>query len=247
MTTTIAVLNKSTLLSDADASTMASACQFQVTHHLAPLSARGGWKVIFFGKGQVVPPVDFQIVIMDDPDQANALGYHTEDPDGKVWGRVFVKPVLDNGGSALKGALSVSAVLSHEVCETFCDKSVNMWVDRMDGTMVALEVCDPVENDSYTVTVTAPDGSHQVVSVSNFVTYAWFDKQAPAGSRFDFLHNVHAPLTMSPGGYMVVMDVHRAKVTEVFGSTHGEEEHKKKKPHHVASRTARRHGSHGDH
>lgn len=245
MTTTIAVINKSTLVSDADVALMASACDYQLVKHVAPLSNRGIWHVKPFTKNQTVPASYIPIVIMDDPDQANTLGYHTEDAKGKVWGRVFVKPVLHYGGTVLKGALSVSSVLSHEVCETFCDKSVNMWIDRLDGTFVALEVADPVENDAYEIPVTDHLGNIAQVSVSNFILYSWFDAFAPAGSRFDYMNNVKAPLTMSPGGYIVILNTKTGKVTEVFGSHEAEKLHKQKKPHCEGSRTFVRLARHG--
>lgn len=244
MTTIIAVVNKSTLVSDADVKLMAAACDLQLTKHVAPLSNRGIWHVKPFTKDQTLPKGCVPIYILDTPDQAGVLGYHTEDGKGKVWGRVFAKPVLHHGGTALQGALSVSSVLSHEVCETFCDKSVNMWIDRMDGTLIALEVCDPVENDSYDVPVVDDAGQTVQVSVSNFILYSWFDSFAPAGTRFDYMHNVKTPLTMSPGGYLVVLDTATGKVTEVFGSHDAEKLHHQKKPHPEGSRTFRRHSQH---
>jgi hypothetical protein len=196
---------------------------------------------VYVPKGGTAPAGAFPLVIMDDPDQAGALGYHTEDPDGKVWGRVFVKPVLENGGSALTGALSVSSVLSHEVLETFVDRSVNYWADRMDGkTMVALEVADPVENDSYNVTVTNPAGVKVKVAVSNYVLDAWFDPQADAKTKRDHMNTTPGPLQMSPNGYIVVLDYTTGKVDQVFGSKEAETMHNTKKPAHPASRTARR-------
>ena len=241
MTITIAVINKSTLVSDADVALMAAACEFQIVKHVAPLSNRGAWHVKAFSATDELPSECVSIVIMDDPDQANALGYHMDGTTGAC-GRVFVRPILHWGGSVLSGPLSVSAVLSHEVCETFCDKSTNMWIDRMDGTLVALEVCDPVENDSYEVCVTRADGIVVPVSVSNFVLYSWFNAFAPAGTRFDYLGNVKEPLTMSSGGYVVVLDYMNGEVTEVFGSKEAQKLHKQKKPHGDGSRSLKRQG-----
>ena len=39
--------------------------------------------------------------IKDQP--TGVLGYHTEDPGGKLWGVVAAKPELDNGGKATTG------------------------------------------------------------------------------------------------------------------------------------------------
>src|SRR4051794_19878338 len=40
------------------------------------------------------------------------------------------RPVLDAGEDALHKCLLVASVLSHEVLQTFCDQSVNLWADR---------------------------------------------------------------------------------------------------------------------
>lgn len=246
MTITIAVINKSTLLSDSDGALMVKACKWQMTYHASKELNRSAWNIVYVPKSGTQPAGAFPIVIMDDPDQADALGYHTEDPDGRIWGRVFVKPVLDNGGTALSGALSVSSVLSHEVLETFVDRSVNYWADRMDGkTMVALEVADPVENDSYNVTVTDASGSKVQVAVSNFVTDAWFDPQANPTTKRDHMGTTPGPLQMSPGGYIVVLDYTSGKIDQVFGSKEAETLHNMKKPAHPASRTARRGAKYG--
>src|SRR5438445_751400 len=111
--------------------------------------------------------------LADDAEQAGALGYHAETPDGRPYGRVFVGPVLDHGGGWLEGQLSVSTVVSHECCELFCDPNVNLWADDAQGRAYAVEACDPVEADSYEVSVEG-----RVVAVSNFVHPAWFDARA---------------------------------------------------------------------
>lgn len=248
MTTTIAVINKSSLLSDADGLLMTKACQYQMTYHASKLLGRAAWKVVYVPKGGTAPATAFPLVLLDDPDQANALGYHTEDPDGKVWGRVFVRPVLSHAGTALRGSMSVSAVLSHEVLETFVDRSVNYWADRMDGqTMVALEVADPVENDAYDVLVADATGVKVPVAVSNFVCDAWFDPQAAAATRRDWMKTTPGPMLMSSGGYIVVLNYNTGQVDEVFGSKEAREMHEAKKPAHEASRKARRHAKYGRH
>lgn len=238
---TIAVINKSTLVNDTDGALMVKACLQQLHNDVAPLLGRDPWSVKYYAKGKVAPAAYFPIVLLDDPDQANALGYHTEDPDGKVWGRVFAKPVLSNGGSALRGSMSVSSVLSHEVIETFADPSVNYWVDRYDGTFVAYEMCDPVESDTYDIKVSPGLLKASVpVSVSNFVTDAWFDPQAAKTAQLDFMHTTTAPLKLSRGGYVVILNVKTGKVTEVFGSHNAEALHKIKKPGFPAARTSKR-------
>ena len=239
--TTIAVINLSTLVSDADCLLMTKACQLQLTKHAAPLLQRKTWTVKFYKKG-TVPPVDaFPMVILDDPDQAGALGYHTTDDKGNPWGRVFAAPVLNNGGTTLKGSLSVSGVLSHEVLELFGDYNVNLWADKYDGTEVAVELCDPVEADCYDVLVGKVN-----VSVSNFVLDEWFDAFQSEG-KFDYMGTVKAPLTMSSGGYTIVRDLSTGKTSAVWGSKEAEAIHALKKPGHPAARSSKRRTLPGHH
>src|ERR1700738_3690548 len=111
----LAVTNLSKRFSSADAQTAVSACAAQVKLHAAPMWDMVPASVVFYADPNQVPSAADRMVILDNADQAGALGYHDETPDGKPYGRVFVAPVLDHGGTALSGSLSVSAVLSHEV------------------------------------------------------------------------------------------------------------------------------------
>lgn len=234
------IQNKSTLITDANVALMVKACQKQLSQHVAPLLGRRTWRLKTLSGSEVVPEGEMQIIVMDDADQAGALGYHTQDPQGNPWGRVFVNPVTKSGGTWFSGALSVSVVLSHEVIETFMDSSVNLWADMTDGEHeVAYEFCDPVEADAYEIDVTSKDGVVHHISVSNFVTEHWFDAYA-TNEKLDYMDRTPGPLKMSKGGYMVVYEYSSNKVTNVFGSSEAEAHHNKIKPAHSASRAAKR-------
>ena len=88
------------------------------------------------------------------------------------------------------------------------DQNCNLSADRGDNTAVALEIADPVENDSYTV------GARKI-SVSNFVTPAWFDPSAAEDAKFDHLGKVTKPFQMTKGGYVALLQEGRVK--QVFG------------------------------
>lgn len=187
------------------------------------------------------PPASWLVSILDDSDQAGALGYHAEvQGSDKAYARVFVKPTLDAGGSVVgdKGnpAYSVSVTLSHEVLEAFADPNVNLWADMFDsaGTQVAVEVGDPVESDAYIIDV-GRFGRKRPIAVSNFVTPAWFDAQTPDRPT-DYMNSTGKPFEMSKGGYMLKRSVGR--ITSVFG----EEYPAWKRPTKLAdmARTARR-------
>jgi hypothetical protein len=216
------VVNQSTLVSNDDVKLMASACNTQARDHVSPL-----WNnhaVVRYHDGDMAsvqkeaPPSSWVIAIMDTPDDSGDLGWHWQDSQDRIYGEIFAKPCLDAGSTALSGTYAVSSVLSHEVCETLGDPFCNVYVDSNRGFMVAQELCDPVEADTYTVKVRVTKGSLVSsidVAVSNFVTPEWFDPTTSVGERFDFLGKCAQPFSMTKGGYWVQMPV--GVETQKFG------------------------------
>jgi hypothetical protein len=193
----IAIVNQSTLVSDQDAATMTQAIAAQIRLDAAPLWDRAPAAVIFYSNPKDVPIAAHGIALVDTiKDQpTGVLGYHTEDPGGKLWGVVAAKPELDNGGKATTGDWSVSSVLSHEVLEMYIDPNCNLWANDGHGKSYSFEVCDPVEAPTYVV---------HGVSVSNFVTPAWFDPLSDhATAQYDTLSKLKAPFSLVKGGYVV--------------------------------------------
>lgn len=94
----IIVRNHSTLVSGSDARAMVAACSIQLTRDLAPAWNRAIPYLALATDDQ--PGSDALVDILDDPDQADAYGYHEEQGD-KVYAKVFAKPVLQNGGAVL--------------------------------------------------------------------------------------------------------------------------------------------------
>ena len=207
--TLINVVDRSTLLDDVDFLVAFEACKKQLLEHVTCVWKRGDVEIVANGPDDV----GYQVVVLDDPDQAGFLGYHTKTPTGLVWARVFVRPIVAKNSDMLKGSLSVSAIMSHEIIEAYCDPDVNLWARRPDGKLVAYEAVDPVEADFYDVQV-----GDRSVSVSNFVTPAWFDVNAPRGSKFDKMETIQKPFGVSKGGYVVVLDPRTGGTKNVFGS-----------------------------
>lgn len=214
--TNICLVNKSTLVTDTEVRAMTSACAAQLRQHASPLLGLLPVPVTYLAHEQDAPAGSWVLAVLDDPDQAGALGWHTEDQGDLVYGRVFARPVLDNGGDVLTKPLSVASVASHEVLECFADPHVCLWADDGQGHSYAYEVCDPVESDSYPV----PVRGHGLVTVSNFVTPHWFDAGAAAGERMDYLNKVSRPLSMTAGGYVVVMA--DGRVSQRYGERYPE-------------------------
>lgn len=195
------IVDASTSIDDpAAVGIIVQACDLQILNDAGDVWGRYG-NVDRAGDVNQVPAGSVPIVLYDDPDQADALGWHTE-ALGAVFGRVFVRPVLAAGGDFYKNpALSLSSVVSHEILETLIDPTCADWSQRGDGVLIAAEVCDPVEGDSYGIPL---DSLGVVCMVSNFVTPKWFDAQTTIGP-FDHMGKLSAPFTMTPGGYWVEM------------------------------------------
>jgi hypothetical protein len=237
----IAVQNLSTSVSDEDAYAMTLLCDRQARRHYAPAWSVQPPLVEFYkpSADPLAPAPHFTAIIgiLDNADQAGDLGWHTEGPDASVYGRVFAEPVLANGGNSLTDRLSVCSVLSHEVLETIGDAACNGWAQRADGTLVAREVGDPVESDSYLMTITTEEGTTVSGTVSDFVFPAWFDPDA-AGAPYDQMDLLSSPFEVRQDGYVIVMT--GGTVTSQWGEKYPE--WRKATKQHPAARTARREG-----
>jgi hypothetical protein len=190
----LAVINESTAITQADVAKAVQACADQLKMDVAPAWNMIPPPIVIFEDKEEIPDDADILTILDKSDRSGHVGYHRVTPAGRPYLRVFVHPILIHGGELLTGSLSVSTVMSHEICEWFVDRFLNLWVDGPDG-QYALEICDPVAEDTYEI-----DG----VSVSNFVYRLFFVSQAPLTGQFDHLSRVKAPFTARPGCQMHV-------------------------------------------
>lgn len=181
----IVLVNESSLVGPDDVARCAAALQTQVSRDFAPawgIEARVG----VAGKAD---DGEEALYLLDDSAQADALGYHRRSGDQRPCGFVFVRPCLESGAAW-------QATASHELLEMLADPLVNLTAEgSFQGlpALFALEVCDPVECDTYDV------GD---VSVSNFVLPTWFlAGPHPDDVLVDFLGRLAEPFTLSPGGY----------------------------------------------
>jgi hypothetical protein len=214
----IGVQTLSHLVSSDDVYAMSLLIDRQLRDHVAP-----AWGLlpptVEFLAGPPGRHYDAIIGILDNADQAGDLGWHSEGPDANVYGRVFAQPVLANGGNALTDELSVCSVLSHEAIEVLGDSACDLWAQQADGTLIARELCDPVESDSYVLAVTSSSGESATGTVSDFVLPSWFDPDAAPGPT-DYLGLVTAPFQVRPTGYVIVMSA--GSVTEQWGREYPE-------------------------
>lgn len=188
----VSVRNDSTVVKNSDVEAMAAACKIQLARDFCPAWGHTKWDVT-----TTILSDHIQAHIVDDDKSVpGALAYH-DDTSGKPVIVVMAKTILDAGGTALKGPLSVSSALSHEIVETRADELASFGAyDAENDWEYALEVADPVENTAYDIqTIRGP------VSVSNFVYRHWFE--LGSAPPYDHLRHLSRPFQIEKGGYVV--------------------------------------------
>src|SRR5271165_3130746 len=199
----IVLINQSASVSDAEVANIAEACTRQLSNDVAP-----AWDIsqpIVVSTGTAPDSSSYPFFLVDTiPDVPGALAYHFVQPNGVPAGKIAVETTLQAGET-------VAGATSHEAVELQCDIFCASWSfsDRL-KCLVATEACDPVQGDSYTVTVN--DGSK--IPVSNFVTPSYFTDNS-LKQPLDHLGNVQETFAISPGGYQIQMK--GGKVTNVYG------------------------------
>jgi hypothetical protein len=198
----ISVMNASTVLKDDQVSAAVSALQKQVSRDFYPV-----WGVDadldFVATEQEPPAGHWWLTVLDNSDQAGALGYHDVTKDGLPLGKVFA-------GTDLVYGTAWTVTASHELLEMLGDPAINLTALAITGFDVAqnsvgrlwaYEVCDPCEadQDGYLI---------DEVLLSDFVYPSWFEPFRPASSaQFDKSNRITEPFQLSPGGYAGVYDM----------------------------------------
>jgi hypothetical protein len=190
-------VNVSTVLTDDQVRNAVSALQTQVHRDFAP-----AWGIdadLSFASPQEHPSGAWRIVVLNNSDQAGALGYHDFTIEGLPLGKVFAKTTMDYGGH-----WTVTA--SHELLEMLGDPDISRAVfvpssHRYGGVIFAYENCDACEADQF--------GYHiNDTLVSDFIFPAWFEYfRKPGSTRFDFCNHINAPFELLSGGYIGGFDV----------------------------------------
>src|SRR6266542_1808154 len=91
----IYVINKSKLVDDATVKGWCKAVQKQIKRDAAPAWGKPAKTVRFTNWQTLIPKNAWVIAVLDDADQADALGYHSVDARGRVYGRVFMRACFD--------------------------------------------------------------------------------------------------------------------------------------------------------
>jgi hypothetical protein len=193
----ISVINASTVLSDADVQKVVPALQTQVHRDFAPAWGIDA-ELNFVPHGKRPAPNTWWLAVLDNSDQAGALGYHDITRQGLPLGKVFAKSDMQFG-------LQWSVTASHELLEMLADPDINLTAfvqkDMQHGRLFAYEVCDAVEADELGYQI---DG----VLVSDFVFPSWFESfRKSNGTQFDYCKLVKESFQLLKGGYIGVYDV----------------------------------------
>lgn len=181
----ITIVNQSTVVRDSAVRVASAAIQQQLDQDVQVWWGRAA-QLVMGGSGI---PAGESIFILDDSDQADALGYHTLVQNSDVpRGFVFAR-------TAILSKSPWTEVFSHETIEQVIDPWCNrvvvcLWNGRAVG--VAEEPADPVEADSYQI---------NGIAVSNFVTPDWYLSGGPM-VQYDKMGLLTAPCTLRPGGYV---------------------------------------------
>lgn len=194
VTPAIAVSNESTAVGDAEVQACLPAWQHQIGYHFRPFWNAYG-RLLWFPDGKVVPPQAWHLAILDDSDQAGALGYHDVTVAGTPLLKVFA-------GTDIQYGLSWSVTATHEILEALADPDVSRGEQVDAKRWFALEVGDPVEADDLAYHV--PNGKGQQVLCSDFILPAWFHPEWQGVIKYDYMGHCKQALQILQGGYMSV-------------------------------------------
>ncbi len=167
----------------------------------------------------IVQSADFQpgcwaMALFDEPDQPGVLGYHDLTPEGLPLAKIAVAAVQRAGKQ-------VTMTATHELSEMLVDPGTNLLVQGSDNTLYAFEVCDPVEEEGFSI---------NGYTVTSFLYPAWF--AAAGGQRYvdpngKLDHGGHTtkPFEIPPRGYMPVLKDNQW--TQIFGSLDKQNDYRK--------------------
>ncbi len=188
----ITIVNECTVTLPFALPELLTALQTQVDRDYLPIWGGGPYTL---GMAEAIPAGQWGLVLLDDADQADALGYHELTADGFPIGIVFVRTTLRDGENP-------TVTASHELLEMLADPSIDQTATDLKGRVWALEICDWVEETTY------PQGS---IMLSNFQTPMAFRLPAvrTVGTRaaglYDFLGHCNKPFEILTGGYASIM------------------------------------------
>jgi hypothetical protein len=215
----IAVINQSTLVTNAEVELMCQATQLQMERMVAPAWQVQSPTITFYPDQKDVPGYAWIFSIIDNDDSVpGALGYHTLNTNGQVQAFIMAQPVLQSSPPGVvlfdpsnPNNYSVSGCFSHEAIEALMDRFCDVYFVNGE-TMYAYEMCDPCEDRNIVINVNG-----QSVFVSDFIFPAWGNPNNITGP-FDACKALSKPFTLTSGGYYVT-GTSPSSLQQVFGDT----------------------------
>ena len=173
---------------DSQVQAITEAVAKQVVNDFGP--AWDTYASLYFCPATETPPAAmWNLMILDNSDQAGALGYHDLTPAGLPLGKVFAQTDAQYGEH-------LSVTVSHELLEMLGDPFINLSAQADDGKFYAFENCDAVESDSLGYEI-------DNILVSDFVLKPWFGH---GEGKVDFRGHISSPFQIAQGGYISIFD-----------------------------------------
>lgn len=192
----VGIINESTVYSDDQTKALVAALTVQANQHFAPAYGLGNIDLTIIPRTvNPLPAGTWILALLDNADQAGALGYHDITSDGLPLGKVFVKTAKQYNDSP-------EVTASHELMEMLGDPDVNLTI-QAGSIFIAYEVGDPVEADKFGYKI-------DDVLVSDFVLPAYFETfRKDRSTQFDYANHIIRPLQIIDGGYQAYLDLHK--------------------------------------
>jgi hypothetical protein len=192
----IEVINATTVLKQSEVQKSVKAVRTQLKRDFSPIWGKSA-ELEVLAKATRPSSKTWWIVLIDDSDQGNAVGYHELTSSGDPIGKVAV--VTDTN---LRRPWSNT--LSHEIMEIIIDPYICLAsysaTGKDKGRVYAMEICDPCQDPKYSYEIGG-------VVVSDFLLPSWFEAgRALPRSRYDFRRHIDQPFEILPGGYVPVIN-----------------------------------------
>jgi len=194
MSPQVAIVSQTPKISFDELKNVAAALQIQISRDFK-MFWNADATVTAYADLKSVPPNVWPIICKDEAGIPGALGYHAE----------------NNGQpSAIVGVQnnpSWTLTASHELINMLADPHGNRTItapspdpaDKGKRTAILVEPADPAETPAYSYQING-------ITVSDFVTPAWFESRLKSGTLYSFRGSVKAPGQVLPGGYMTFAD-----------------------------------------
>lgn len=180
----IAVINESSTEQDADVAFWVNAIQQQLLQDVAPFWPEAATaNLVQVARGQPVPANMWQVVLLDNTDRGDALGYHELTSSSQPLAKVFTATTRSDNQT-------VSRVLSHEIIEMVVNPNIMRRIIIGADTYL-VETGDPVHLDNLGYEKSG-------VLVSNFVTQDYY--RMTNGTRYDMRALLTAPCPFLTSG-----------------------------------------------